>query len=317
MSKSTILAHGDSDGVASAALVFAAQRKKYEDIRVFFTHPVALVDDFKEFARGNVVIVDIAISEPHIDDLIKLFSRYREKVVFIDHHPEPLGIRISDLPVEVVHDTGSSASELVYRFYQSELSVGMDRVALYGAIADYLDNTKWVMETLRKWDKRHIYFEAGVLSQGLEGSRRMHDFKRHIVAHLAKGGRPSQLSELIIRALVQVTNNEELLHWVMKSVKIKGQLAYVIDPPGSLGIAATYAKGLTDRKVGLAAELRENVAVMSLRSGTDQVDLNKLLRELTPLFGGSGGGHPHAAGARIPRTNLGNFLNKLSELIGN
>ena len=38
----TILAHGDSDGVCSAALVTAALRESYREIKVMFTHPAGL-----------------------------------------------------------------------------------------------------------------------------------------------------------------------------------------------------------------------------------------------------------------------------------
>jgi hypothetical protein len=48
----TVLAHGDADGVGSAAVVKAALAGEYEAVRVNFTRPVDLVKDFEVFAEG-------------------------------------------------------------------------------------------------------------------------------------------------------------------------------------------------------------------------------------------------------------------------
>jgi len=100
---------------------------------------------------------------------MKLFKIYSDKgeLIYIDHHPGPLGISIKDIPGTVVYDIYCSSSELTYMFFEEQLGFEYSRVAVYGAIGDYLDETPWVKEVLEKWDKRSIYFEAGVLSQGL------------------------------------------------------------------------------------------------------------------------------------------------------
>ncbi len=296
----TIIAHGDSDGVCSAALTAAALRGEYPVIMVYFSHPADLTKDLKEFARGDVVIVDIAISESHVAELIEFMSAYEGQITYIDHHPGPLEFSIKDLPARVFHEEGASASELTYRYFSRKLGREYSRVALYGAIADYLDQTEWVRTALSMWDKRIIYFEAGVLSQALEHSRKLHDFKRRVVNYLSENRLPSQNSELLVRAVQQAAQNEELLHWVERNVVVEGAVAYVIDPPGSLGIAATLAKGLTGSLIGLAAERRGDKYVMSLRAVKGVIDLNKVLRKAVKRLGGTGGGHPEAAGARIP-----------------
>jgi len=296
----TIIAHGDSDGVCSAALTAAALRNDYPVITVYFSHPADLARDLKEFARGDIVIVDIAISESHVTELIDFMSSYGGQITYIDHHPGPLEFSIKELPARVYHEEGASASELTFRYFSKKLDREYSRVALYGAIADYLDQTEWVRSTLSMWDKRIIYFESGVLSQALEHSRKLHDFKRRVVAYLSENKLPSQNSELLVRAVQQAAQNEELLHWVEKHVQVEGAVAYVIDPPGSLGIAATLAKGLTGSLVGIAAERRGDKYVMSLRAVKGVIDLNRVLRAAVKRFGGTGGGHPEAAGARIP-----------------
>jgi RecJ-like exonuclease len=59
----TVLAHGDADGVSSAAVVKAALAGEYEVVWVYFTHPVDLAKDFEAFAEGDVYVVDVAIDE--------------------------------------------------------------------------------------------------------------------------------------------------------------------------------------------------------------------------------------------------------------
>lgn len=304
----TVIAHGDSDGVCSAAVASAALRGDYSTIRVYFSHPADLVKDLKEFAKGDVIIVDIAVSESHTTELVEFMRLYGGQITYIDHHPGPLELNIKELPVRVFHEEGASASELTFRYFSKKLSREYSRVALYGAIADYLDQTAWVRNTLTMWDKRIIYFESGVLSQALEHSRKLHDFKRRVVAYLSENKLPSQDSELLVRAVQQAAQNEELLHWVEKNVEVEGAVAYVIDPPGSLGIAATLAKGLTGSLIGLAAERRGDTYIMSLRAVRGVVDLNRVLRLATRHLGGTGGGHPEAAGARIPAKALENLI---------
>jgi len=311
----TILAHGDSDGVCSAALALAALKNDYNKFNIIFTHPVGLLEDFTALAQGDVIIVDVALSEHNIRELKAVLNNYRYgNITYIDHHPEPLSLNLKGLRINVIHSITSSASELTFKYYIEfgKLSRDYERIALYGAIGDYLDETSWVKEALERWGKRQIYFEAGVLIQGLEGSRRMYDFKRHVVEHLSKNKRPSQLGELVVKALVEASNNEMLYEWVKHNVNVEENVAYVIDPPGSLGIAAVYARGVTGREVGIAAERRNDLMVMSLRAGKKSIDLNKFLRQVTAYLGGSGGGHPHAAGCRIPYRSFKKLIEKLN-----
>ncbi len=316
--KLTILAHGDSDGVVSAALAKAALANKYENTKVFFTHPVGLLQDFREVAKGDVVIVDVAINESHAAQLAQVFRKYPGGITYIDHHPPPLKTSLKDFGVEFVRPSEkeeASSSELTFKHFKDKLPEDFDRVALYGCIGDYADQTEWVRRALLRWDKRQIYFEAGVLVQGLEGSRRMHDFKRHVVDHLSRNLRPSMLSELLVRALIEAVNNESLYRWVKSNVKVEGSVAYVLDPPGSVGIAATYAKGLTNSLVGIAAESRGDNYILSLRAEEGVIDLDRVLRELTRFLGGSGGGHSEAAGARIPKESFRKLLKELNSRV--
>ncbi|WFO76270.1 DHH family phosphoesterase [Desulfurococcaceae archaeon MEX13E-LK6-19] len=317
--RAVLFIHGDSDGICSGALAYHVYSRKYEHVDIVFTHPAGLYEDLMEFASpgDHVFIADIALSEPHLDGILRVFNEFnrRGEIVYIDHHPEPLGLNVKELPGIIIHDTCCSASELVYKYFENQLDSDYTRIALYGAIGDYLDDTPWVKKTLLNWDKRSVYFEAGVLSQGLEASRKMYDFKRHVVKHLADNRLPSSLSELLVRALIESINEEEMRTWVKKNVNILNNIGYVINPPGSLGRAANFARAYSGKKIGLAASVHKNVYVMSLRSD-GSIDLNKLLRRLAVKFNGTGGGHPVAAGARIPINKFNDFLRELDREAG-
>ncbi len=307
-----LLVHGDSDGVVCGALAYAALGGG----RIYFTHPAGLAEDLRVVEPGsNVLIADVALTGKFVEAVIERLRLLasRGQVVYIDHHPLPEGLNPRVVPGTFIHRLEASASELTYMYFRDRLPVEGERLALLGAIGDYLDETPWVREALKDWDKRAIYFEAGVLAQGLEGSRRMHDFKRHVVKHLAEWRLPSTLGELLVRALVESVNEEEMRIYVKKNLHILRSVAYVIDPPGSVPRAATYARASAGKPVGVAVERRKGLAIMSLRTNHPKVDLHKILAQLAGRLGGTGGGHPHAAGARVPLGSLEEFLEMLDE----
>jgi RecJ-like exonuclease len=63
-------------------------------------------------------------------------------------------------------------------------------------------------------------------------------------------------------------------------------------------------------------EERGNTYVMSLRANSKEINLDRVLREVTPHLGGSGGGHPSAAGARIPKHQFMKLIQVLNERLG-
>ncbi|MEZ0393592.1 MAG: DHHA1 domain-containing protein [Desulfurococcaceae archaeon] len=319
MARWVLLVHGDSDGVCSGAIAKASLAKGGEDVNVVFTHPVGLAKDLAEFTQNgdNVLVADVALNERELGALESIVRERSThgRFIYIDHHPLPE--RALDLGhAELVHDTCCAASELTYRFFEKEglIEEEYSRIALYGAIGDYVDETPWVRNALARWDKRGVYYEAGILVLGLERAGKNYELKRRVVDSLSKNGLPSSDPELFELAKHESALEEELRLWVKQNVVVVGLVSVAREPRGSLGRAAHYARIYGNTPIGLAYERRGNMLIMSLRS--DVVDLNRILRAVSREMDISGGGHDKAAGARVEEHKFEEFLRRLSELAG-
>lgn len=310
---SLILTHGDSDGVCSGAIAKSA----YPDADIYFTSPIGVVEEL-HLAEGykNVIICDIAVDESKCGELFTKLYEIAEtaNLTYIDHHPLP---QKCAQPEWLHHDLTVCSSELTYKVLEKRLNRDMRRVAIYGAIGDYYDNSPSVKEWLLDWDKRSLFFQAGTLIQALIYSGRNYDFKRKLILPLSHDEIPTEIPNVLNYAREGAVLEENLRVRVKRDVRSLKNLAYVVDPEGYMSKSAIYAASYGRKGVGLAAEFRykRNAYDMSLRS-RDTVDLNKLLRRIAPQFGGSGGGHASAAGARIPKDSFDEFLHAFDKAIG-
>jgi single-stranded-DNA-specific exonuclease len=310
--KTLILTHADCDGLCSGALALAT----YGSARVMFSNPVSLPVDLRHASEyDRVIVCDIAIDiglSATVKNALDRLSDGRE-LTYIDHHPLPPGISAPWL----VHDTNACGSLLTFYHFRQALDIDLSRVAMYGAIGDYRDNSPLAVELVRRWDKRSLYYQAGTLSQGIEMARRNYDYKRLIIEHLSKNALPSEIGDLSRQAIAASHLEEGLRERVEKTVERLRNIAYVINPDGFISKAAIYARIYGDRPVGICAEYRENRHVfdLSVRS-TSELDMNVLLNDSAVRFGGHGGGHPMAGGGRIPAGSLKKFLADFDEQIG-
>jgi single-stranded-DNA-specific exonuclease len=310
--KSIIFTHADSDGLCCGALALAANG----DSPIYFTNPVSVLGDIDE-ARGydRIVICDIAINLPRSAQMKEKFNGLASKceVIYIDHHPLPPDFNVPWL----FHDENASASELTFNYFQNELSPDMSRVAMYGAIGDYEDMTPGARALIENWDKRSLYYQAGTLSQGIEIGRRDYDFKRGIVRQLAQNILPSEIGSLAKNALLAARHEDEMRMRVQREVVRMKNIAYVMDMNGCMGKAAIFARVYGKAVVGLAAEYRDHRDAFDFSArGTGNVDLNVLIGEAASKNAGTGGGHPRAAGGRVPESNMKQFLLDLDNAVG-
>lgn len=308
-----IIAHGDTDGICCAAIALSAFKKA----KLFFSHPTGLIDDLKR-VDGDVIICDIALSGNYLDMVMKEIGRIASdghKIMYIDHHPLPVKFDGKDFPGEFENSLTSCAAVLTYKKLEGLVPKDMSRVAIYGAIGDYLDKTYEAEKLLKYWEKRGLYFECGMLIQAIESGGRNYDFKREIAYFLSNNKIPCSDEGLVKKAVSAAIIEEDMRKRIKDLVKVVGNIAYVIDLDFSLGKSAVYANAFTEAVVGIGAESRKGFIEMSLRTQSEAVDLNRILAKLTEKIGGSGGGHPKAAGARIPTEKFHQFITELDNSI--
>jgi single-stranded-DNA-specific exonuclease len=310
--KAIIFTHADSDGLCSGALALAANG----DSPIFFTNPVSVLGDVDE-ARGydRIIVCDIAINLPRSRQMMEKFDALAKEseVIYIDHHPLPPGFSASWL----FHDSNASASELTFNYFQNELNPDMSRVAMYGAIGDYEDMTPGARELIQNWDKRSLYYQAGTLSQGIEIGRRDYDSKRGLVRELARNMLPSEIGALAKNALIAARHEDQMRQRVQREVVRMKNIAYVMDMNGCMGKAAIFARVYGKTTVGLAIEYRDHRDAYDFSSrAVGDVNLNVIVGEVASRNGGTGGGHPRAAGGRMPESGMRQFLLDLDEAVG-
>lgn len=310
-----ILTHGDSDGICSGALAYA----RYPGAEVWFTHPAGLLKDIKDVAADIVIICDIAISEKHKERIFPHLTRISETgtLIYIDHHPLPLKTVSGDLPgTTVVMDTTKSSSELTFRLFEGDLPKDMNRVALFGAISDYCDETDFINSELDVFDKRTIYLEAGLLSQCLIQSMGDPNYKRSLVYQLAEGQMPSAIKGVVERAMKSTKKEWEVYDYVQKNVEVTDGIALIRNVPKGVSPTkvAKFCLGASGKNIGMGIRYKKGFADLGVRKRGDfPLDINNVLRTIAPRYGGTGGGHPNAGGARIRKESLDEFILALSK----
>ncbi|MFW9962791.1 MAG: DHHA1 domain-containing protein [Candidatus Sifarchaeia archaeon] len=317
MPKSVILTHGDLDGITSGTIALLV----YPGSDFYFTRPSQIHQDLYRIAKDNPDIVhisDIAINTKMFSELLRALDRFPEhtQIHWTDHHPITAKER-SELRkrVDLLHETGPCAAELVYRKFEGPLPEYALRLALYGAIGDYCDETPIARTHFDDIDKRTLYLEAGILVQALQEI----DYRKEskdLVHQLAMGIKPSSMDDIVSLALKATRIEHEVFRYVQQNAKKLGSVGYVLDMPinGYRGKSAKFSAYVTNSKVGISARSSADEVDMSIRRRGTKVDLNKTLNIiLKDLEGSSGGGHPAAAGASLDRNDFPRFLQLLAE----
>ena len=309
----TILTHSDGDGVCSAALV--KMTKKYRDARVTFTHPMGIAHDLKA-VDDDLVVCDIAVDSRAYDTICKELERISESysVVYIDHHRHP-----GPLPRKVlnIHDERVSATELVFRHFYHQLPESADRIAMVGAICDYLDDTYLMRELIHHFERRSLFLDAGILAQGMHIYGSEYDKMRNLVIQFSQGLHPCQIKDLVAGAINSTKNDKKRRNKIIHNYEHGEKIAWVMNPKASKSKAAHWILGHSGCIVGITIRThrhRPEILDMTLR-GRNLVDLREYVTKIAHNLGGSGGGHPNACGCRIPIEKKDMFLKILDNTL--
>jgi len=320
-----ILTHADTDGICSGALL----KKVYPQAEVFFTKPVSLLADLEFVKRKEILISDIAINKRDAKKIFDFINKKGLNVMWFDHHPLPSNIKETDIKGFNYISSDASTSENVFRYFENKV-LETDKVsfvplkpedvwlAIYGAIGDYETETTFVKKHLLNWDMRALYFEASSLVLGIKDEKfDNYNAKRAIVNILSSGKNPSEIPGLVLSAK-NVIKREFVLYELIKSnVQVFENIGYVTRIPhfGFRGPSALFSATATKKPLGLCVFTTERYIDITMRSPNKGIPLNLLAETAAEEVGGSGGGHPTAAGARIPPNTLEKFLEKINQLL--
>jgi len=290
----------------------------YQDAKVYFSHPMGLVHDLKQFNDDDLIICDIAVDQRAYRKLLRRLEKIISKgysITYFDHHPIQ-----GELPPGVVfiHDTSVSATELVYRFYYHKLPKNASRIALIGAINDYLDDTPLMEELMYQYERRTLFLDAGILAQGLKDYRHNYDKMRKLLYQMSGGQYPCEVPYLVNKSLKVTRADKYTQIEVLKHYKTLKHIAWIKNPEASRSKAAHWIMGDSEKTIGITVidhHSRKDIYDLTIR-GRNLVNLLDFVPKIAKKMGGSGGGHPNACGCRIPKEKLEKFLQILDSTLG-
>ncbi|MDH5401996.1 MAG: hypothetical protein OEY49_05860 [Candidatus Heimdallarchaeota archaeon] len=334
-----IIAHGDADGICSAAII----KSKFPGAYVVFSIPSQLHKSIKEIQRilqtiDTLYIVDIAINTKNqhfilerLKKSIKLF-----KIIYIDNHilpwnveymqKEVINIDINDYVTTYIQKPEWSSSALTYATlygdsFQSIIAHrNMALLAGYGAIADYAKKCSLLKLIIDTWDETSIYYQAFLLKQA---SRliKSDDLKRSIADKLSVGILPSEMFEVVEAARESSRETDVAVKYIMDNAEKYDNLGVIIEcPVGSMGHNAYVSATLTQSPIGVAITRKGGNAVFIIRKQHEvAIHLGELATVVSRELNCDGGGEYSTAGIIsddnmiIPVLDMMNrYLNKIN-----
>ncbi len=311
-SKTICVSHiKDVDGCVCAALIRHVKKSRFL---------LANYGNLNECLRSiydthNLVYVsDLGINET----TVKEFARIRQfaELVYIDHHPLNTEVleSIQEIGVKVVHNQRDCAGALTYKLFEADLPHEAGLLASYAAISDRMENGPVAKRLLRKFDRDFVLFETMLLSYALE--RADIDYKKKLVPKLSEFEYPHQIADISKLALEQAERVATLRRELPLRTQRIGNVFYADSKGNSTGTIANLLIEICDATISIGYDTNEKTQIsdLSIRGAIKaKVDLGEKASELAKKFGGTGGGHPKASGARIPTSKLMEFICALND----
>lgn len=303
----------DVDGCVCAALVKHVAKSHYL---------LANYGNVNECLRSiydsfdHVYVCDMGINET----TVKEFERIRQfaELTYIDHHPLDAAVleSIQNMGVNVIHSHRDCASVLTYDCFKEALPREAGLLASYAAVSDRLENGPLAKKIMRVYDRDFVLFETMLLVYAIE--RADVDYKKRLIPNLSKLEYPHLIPDIPKMALEQAGRITSLRKELPERAQNIGNLFYADSKGDSSGVIANLLLDICDAAVGIGYNTNEQTQISDLSiRGADRVRVNlgKKTAKLARNFGGTGGGHPKASGARIPALRLMEFLQILSNQV--
>lgn len=302
----------DVDGLCSAALVVSSLKCGFK--LASYDNILEVIDSVPR--EKHIVLCDIGTNTKIEEKFVELLSSFSE-ATYIDHHyiGEETRKRIASAGIELVHDTSECASMLTYLHFKDKLQTGFEELALYGAITDYMDNSKNSVMIMERKDRHRVLFDATLLSHAI--SNREMNFRRKVVSQLASGKKPHQIRSVWLSAMSYLRTLDRVYQKVRENSSVLSRVAYAETNLDATGNVAKILLGYYNVPVAVAYKKEDGEwAEVSLRSTSGcRVHLGKTIGSIALSLGGSGGGHERAAGCRIKYKDVMKMLEQLDRVV--
>ena len=310
----------DIDGIGAVSLVVAATGADF-----LLSDYETLIDDLDRVPRdtSSLIICDLGTDDSTRGEFIEKLAEFASRgcsVTYIDHHYMPARAKkmISKGGIRLVHDARECASMLTYVTFRDSLPSDAMKIALYGAVTDYMDTSPMGRRLMEKTDRHFILAESMLLSHAIARVDSESGFRRTVVKELSAMRLPHEIKRVADLALAQLRAETALAKEVKRIGRKEGRLAVVKTTENSTGNVAKLLIGAFDVPLGVSYRDKEDGwCEVSLRSTSElKIHLGKSISQIALRLGGNGGGHMKAAGCRVPRSKVKEMLRELAKQIG-
>lgn len=271
----------------------------------------------RDIGSKQFVLVDLGLT-PRLVKTLHDKAKLPQSVLYLDHHTGSLEMA-DQLPAatDATIRTDLSAAGVVF----DHLGLG-DRHEHLVALADHMEfmPTQRLGEVMERVGESKLLEEARVLDFAWRAKVEDDRFRYYAARRLAEGRWPSDISEVRGRYLQMVNEGrwEKALNRVRERIQFKhevGLLQFGRRKPSLFGFGARAVSEVARQegaKVAVLVNRRPNESSLSLRrTNPSELDLGGFAKEFTTIHGIVGGGHPHAAGAKIPSHCVRDLLHQL------
>ncbi|MGD0803773.1 MAG: DHHA1 domain-containing protein [Candidatus Bathyarchaeia archaeon] len=305
------ITHGDDvDGLTCGALLIhlfdaVVIPANYDDLED------ALINVGKDFDR--LFITDLNLREALLP-LLKGITAHTS-VTIIDHHPmeTSLANHLRGLGVEIVHSTRDCASALVYDHFRDRLEVDAARLIAYAAVSDMFDDGPIASRLMDGMDRKFVQHEALMLSAAL-GNDQSDAFKKRLLRELSNYAYPHRIQGVVEASVNQLEKIVRIKETIRGRARVLGRLAVMeCSDDSSTGEVANIIMDALLVPVGLCWKDQGGMVNISLRGERRLPEhLGDLVSRVSNKYGGFGGGHARASGAKVPRDKLELFIEDIA-----
>lgn len=307
-----IITRGNVDGIVSAAIFL----RKFPEAKVtFVTSPNAGAKALSlDTASDEVYLVDLA----PVPDLVEAarVRRSSQSLTLVDHHPSSLAIECETL----VQDGVSAANVLFNHIHPGD---DMRKLVAMADLVEYMP-TLLLDQEMRRHGRQKVDQESMVLDFAWRLIIDDDRFRYTAAKQLAHGTWPSQI-DAVKRRYIQVVNEKRwprALAKVESCLKVRGPLGIMDEMDRNRTLYGFGTRALVEVayrhgcNYAVMINPRGHYSSVSVRGmALDTIDLGRFVEDFTTENGVDGGGHPKAAGARIPTESNVLFINQLMERV--